>query len=162
VVISAVYNMHDIAMFLIVEHSQDVNARGFNRQETPLHVSSRRGHVEIARVLLEHGADTEARDVFDYNPLRLVTLGRHEKLAQVLLEHGADANAQDKERCTPLYWASQTGQLAVSQLLLNHGADVTAQCWNNQTALHQAKDEEVARHLPHARVPIHDVTSSNC
>ncbi len=39
---AAVCNMHDIATFLIVEHSQDVNARGFYTEETPLHVSSRR------------------------------------------------------------------------------------------------------------------------
>jgi hypothetical protein len=44
--------MHDIAMFLITEHSLDVNTRGFDREETLLHVSSRLGHVEIARVLL--------------------------------------------------------------------------------------------------------------
>src|SRR6267154_3581958 len=46
---AAVYDMHDIATFLIVEHSQDVNAVGFYRRETPLHVSSRQGHVETAR-----------------------------------------------------------------------------------------------------------------
>ena len=144
---AAVYNMHDIAIFLIVEHSQDVNAQGFNRGETPLNVSSRLGHVEIARVLLKYGADTEARDVNDYGALEHVALEGHVELAQVLLEHGADANAQDKQRCTPLYCASQEGQLAVVQVLLSHGADVTAQCWNNQTPLHQAKDEEVARLL---------------
>jgi len=59
---AAVYDMHDIATFLFVEHPQDVSAGGFVREETPLHVSSRRGHVEVARVLLKHGADTEARD----------------------------------------------------------------------------------------------------
>ena len=35
---AAVCNMHDIATFLIVEHSQDVNARGFGDEETPLHI----------------------------------------------------------------------------------------------------------------------------
>ena len=129
---AAVYNIQDIAMFLIVEHSQDVNARGFKRQETPLHVSSRLGHVEITRVLLKHGANTEARDKYDYSPLDRAARRGHEKLAQVLLEHGADANAQSKQRFMPLYLASQRGHLAVARVLLSHGADVTAQCWNNQ------------------------------
>jgi ankyrin repeat protein len=144
---AAVYNMHDIAMFLIVEHSQDVNARCINMDETPLHVSSRWGHVEIARVLLEHGADTAAGNYIHLCPLRLAILGGHEKLVQVLLEHGADANLRDMTGCTPLYRASETGQLAVARVLLNHGADVTAQCRNYQTALHQAKDEEFSRLL---------------
>ncbi|KAH9995624.1 hypothetical protein BJV77DRAFT_961052 [Russula vinacea] len=45
----------DVAAFLIVEHSQDVNARGFTYEEAPLHVASRRGHADVAQLLLEHG-----------------------------------------------------------------------------------------------------------
>jgi ankyrin repeat protein len=167
---AAFFNMHDIATFLIVEHSQDVNARGFEEEETPLHVSSRLGHVEIARVLLSHGADIEVRNNKYYSPLEHVALNGHVGLAHVLLEHDADANAQDKERCTPLYWASKMGQLAVAQVLLCHGADVTAQRKDNLTPLHRAKDEEVARLLlehgadPNAldiqnRTPLHVVSN---
>jgi ankyrin repeat protein len=144
---AVVCNMNDVATFLIVEHSQDVNARGFDEQETPLLVSSRLEHVEIARVLLKHGADTEARDNSDFSPLEQVANNGHAELAQVLLEHGADANARDKTRCTPLYWASGIGQLAVAQVLLSHGADAAAQCEDNRTPLHQAKEEEVVRLL---------------
>ena len=144
---AAFCGLHDVVTFLIVEHSQDVNARSFRRWETPLLVAVRMGHVEIAQLLLKHGADTEARDTAYNSPLEMVTVKGQVELAQVLLEHGADANVQDKERCTPLYWASQFGQLAVAQVLLSHGADVTAQCMYNQTPLHLAKDEEVARLL---------------
>jgi ankyrin repeat protein len=144
---ATVCNLHDIATFLIVEHSQDVNARGFGEERTPLHVSSHWGHVEVARVLLKHGADTEARDGDNSSSLEHGAVGGYVALAQLLLEHGADANAQDKKRRTPLYWASETGQLAAAQLLLSHGADVTAQCQDNQTPLHRARNEEVARLL---------------
>jgi len=143
---AAVCNMHDIATFLIVEHSQDVNARGFDG-ETPLHVSSRLGHVEIALVLLKHGADTEAQDKYDFSPLERVAIGGHVEVAQVLLEHGADANAQNKKRYTPLYWASGRGKPAVAQVLLRHGADVKARSNDNMTPLHCALNEEVARLL---------------
>jgi ankyrin repeat protein len=105
--------------------------------------------VEIARFLLEHGVDTEARDNRDYGPLeRVAHGGLHDvELVQVLLEHGADADAQDNERCTPLYWASDWGEPVVVRVLPSHGADATAQCKNKQTALHRAKEEEVARLL---------------
>ena len=170
---AAVYNLHDIATFLITEHSQDVNARGFNKKEAPLHVSSRQGHVEIARVLLKHGADTEARDDSDFSPLERVTHHGPAELAQVLLEHGADVNAQDEGRCTPLYWASVAGCLAVVQVLLSHGADVTARCMDNQTPLHRVEDEEVARLLlEHGaganalninnRMPLHHASEFGC
>jgi ankyrin repeat protein len=143
---AAVYNMHDIATFLIAEHSQDVNARGFFMYETTLHVAARRGHVEIARVLLRHGANTEARDNDNFSPLDLVVEEGHVELAQVLLEYGADANPQDNPRYTPLYLVSLAGQPAAAQVLLSHGADVTAQC-DTQTPLHRAEEEEVARLL---------------
>ena len=143
---AAVCNMQDIATFLIVDHSQNVNAWSFDPEETPLHVSSRRGYVEIARVLLKHGADIEARDCKDYSPLDHVAREGYVELAQVLLEHGADVNAQGIQRCTPLYWASNEGQLAVAEVLLSHGADVASQCKNKETALHRANGE-VARLL---------------
>jgi len=144
---AAVCNMLDIATFLIVEHSQDVNARGFSREETPLHVSSRWGHVEIARVLLEHGADREARDRIDWSPLERASNGEHVELVQVLLEYGADANARDKERRTPLYLASDWRKPAVVQALLKHGADVKARYKDNGTVLHRTKEEETSRLL---------------
>jgi hypothetical protein len=59
---AAFCGMHDVVKFLIVEHSQDVNARGFRGKETPLHVASRRGHADVAQLLLEHGADANAQD----------------------------------------------------------------------------------------------------
>jgi ankyrin repeat protein len=146
---AAVCNMHDIATFLIVEHSQDVNARGFWREETPLHVASRQGLMETARVLLKHGAETEARDNdYDFSPLERATGGGHVKLAQVLLEHGANVNAQNNDgRWTPLHVASEFGQSAVAQVLLKHGADVKARKEDNETPLHCAENEEVARLL---------------
>ena len=144
---AVVCNMHDIATFLIVEHSQDVNARGFENEETPLQVSLRWGHVETARVLLKHGADIEVRDDVDANLLELAARTGQVEFAQVVLEHGADANSTDFLGCTPLYWASQAGELGVARRLLSHGAVVTARCKDNQTPLHIAKEEEVVRLL---------------
>ena len=144
---AAFCGMHGIATFLIVEHSQDVNVRGFDEEETPLHVSSYRGHVDIARNLLEHGADGEARNNDDCNPLERASFMGRVEVVQVLLEYGVDANAQDKNRCSPLYWASDWGEPAVVRALLKHGADVKARNKDNETPLHRAEREEVARIL---------------
>ena len=137
---AAFCGMHDIAAFLIVEHSQDVNARGFDDEETPLHVASRYGHSDIARLLLEHGADAEAQDGHKRVPLHLASASGHVDAALVLLDHGTDANAQDDYNTTPLHEASEGGHVDVVQVLLDHGADAKAQDGDESTPLHGASD----------------------
>jgi ankyrin repeat protein len=144
---AAFCGLHDIVKFLIVEHSQDVNARGFDLRETPLVVASREGHSEAARVLLERGADTETRDDANCSPLELASQYGHVEVVRVLLEHDADVNAQDEDKDTPLCFASLHGQAAAARVLLEHNADPNAKSWNNETPLHCAQNEGVARVL---------------
>jgi ankyrin repeat protein len=144
---AAFCGLHDIVKFLIVEHSQDVNARGFGLSETPLGAASRVGHSEVARVLLEHSADTETRGYGNWSPLEQASKYGHVEVVQVLLEHGADVNAQDQNNKTPLYFASDNGQAAAARVLLEHNADPNAKCRNNETPLHCAQNEGVARVL---------------
>ena len=145
---AAFCGIHDVAVFLIVEHSQDVNARGFSRNETPLHVASRRGHADVAQLLLEHGADLEARNDHDeFTPLLLASQGGHVEVARVLLEHGADMEARDDCDCSPLALASFFGHVEFARVLLEHGADMKAKVMWTDTPLHLARGEEVARLL---------------
>jgi ankyrin repeat protein len=144
---AAFCGLHDIVNFLIVEHSQDVNTWGFHEDETPLVVASRVGHSEVARVLLERGADTETRDDKFRSPLELASLSEHVEVVQVLLEHGADVNVVDARNNTPLYSASIYGQAAVARMLLKYNADPNAKCDDNKTPLHCADNEGVARVL---------------
>ncbi len=145
---AAFCGIQDIVKYLIVERSQDINARGFHWNETPLGAASREGHSEVARVLLEYGADTEIRDDSNYNPLEWASEGGHTEIVQVFLEHGADVKAvDDSDHITALHFASSHGRLAAARVLLEHGADVDAKSKDNQTPLHLAANEGVARVL---------------
>ena len=131
--------IHDVAAFLIVERSQDVNARGFNKEEAPLHVASRRGHADVAQLLLEHGADIDARDrsFNTWSPLERASYGGHVKVAQVLLEHGANVKAHGMDNWTPLHFA--IGE-EVTRVLLKYGADANALDSNGLPPLHMASN----------------------
>ena len=68
---------------------------------TPLHRASEAGHTEIARLLINKGADIEARDAGYMRPLHLAAIYRHAEVARLLIQHGADVNAYDGYRKTP-------------------------------------------------------------
>jgi ankyrin repeat protein len=135
---AAACGLDGIAKFLIVERSQDVNARFFRKDETPPGVACRMGNLGVVRVLLEHGANTESRDKYDYSPLERASVMKHAEIAMFLLDHGADIKAQDKNKVTPLHCASAYGLLEVVRVLLKRGADVDAKGKYDSTALHYA------------------------
>ena len=145
---AAFYGLHDIVKFLIVGRSQTVNARAFYHDETPLSVACRQGYSEVARVLLEHGADTETRDDRHNNPLDWSSERGHGEVVRVLLENHADVNASDQDNWTALHLASMVGQAEVARVLLGNGADVNARKTDNgRTPLHLACNEAVTRAL---------------
>ena len=144
---AAFSGLRDVVKFLIVERSQDVNARGFDYDETPLAVASRRGYSEVAQVLLEHGADTEIRDKSDYSPLDRASDNGHVDVIRGLLEHHADVNSSDKDCFTALHLASSSGEAAIARVLLANGADANAKHKDNGTPLHRAITDGVARVL---------------
>jgi ankyrin repeat protein len=140
---SAFCGIHDVVKFLIVERSQDVNARGFDEGETPLILACRNSHLEVARVLLEHDADIEARDTggTDWSPLESASSKGHVDVVRFLLDHGADVKAQDKYKNTSLHVVSfERDAPAIAQVLLERGADANARDHQDWTPLHRASN----------------------
>ena len=143
--------LYDVVKVLAAEHPQDVNSRSFINEETPLHLTSRVGHIDVAQLLIEHGADVAAQNKDGWTPLHQSSEGDHVDMARLLVEHGADVAAQDKHGLTPLHQASIRGHVDVSRLLIKHGADVAAQSKHGWTPLHQAS---IRGHVDVARLLI--------
>jgi len=114
------------------------------------HLAPRSGHVEVAQLLLEHGADPTAQDKNGKTPLHSASLNGHVEIVRFLVEHGADPTAQHKDGWTPLHFASQNGHVEIVWFLVEHGADPTAQHKDGWTPLHPASQNghvEVVRFL---------------
>lgn len=107
---------------------------------TPLHVASMAGHAKVVAMLLEAGANVNARRKrmarLGPSPLREACVNRHTDVAALLLEAGADPNLG--EWIPPLEWAVVNRDPRLVELLLAHGADVNVACSDGQTVLHIA------------------------
>ena len=88
---------------------------------TALMEASMDGHVEVARLLLDSGAQVNMpADSFE-SPLTLAACGGHVDLAMLLLERGANIEEVNDEGYTPLMEAAREGHEEMVALLLSQG-----------------------------------------
>jgi hypothetical protein len=90
--------------------------------DTSLHRSANEGDTKTARLLVETGADVNARDNFERTPLRLAAEVGNTETARLLVESGADVNARDNFESTPLHAATTWGYKDMVELLRQYVA----------------------------------------
>ena len=91
----------------------------------PLFTASSMGQVEIAKSLLEHGADVNCRTEYG-SPINTAVRQGHYEMTALLLERGAHVDAVGHYGETPLITASYSGHEDIVKLLLSHGASIDA------------------------------------
>ena len=120
-----------------VQRFRSINKKDSNGG-TALTVAAQSGHLAIVQLLLEKGADIEAKDILKETALMKAVRGGYFGIVQLLLKKGADVEAKDRWNETATIKAAEYGYSSVVQLLLEKGADVEAKNKWNQTALIRA------------------------
>jgi hypothetical protein len=124
---------------VLLNYKADVNARS-DAGWTPIHYVSQgslvppanipniyRSLPDVARLLLEHGADVNAQVSDSYDPgatplhvaMREIN---NVEVVRVLLEHGANVDAENSQGRTPFQIASAKGYSEIMKLLSEQGA----------------------------------------
>ena len=106
-----------------------------------LYMTSLRGHANIVQLLLDKGADINAKGGDHGSALQAASSSGELDVVQLLLANGADVNGPGGEDVNALQAAVIGGHPNVIQLLLDHGADVSAPSKKYVNALQAAAYE---------------------
>jgi len=147
---------------VLVNHGADVNYKPSN-DDPAIFYSVWNEDVELAKLLLAHGARLEAKSENGWTVLRHAAAYGNQKLVEFFVSKGADApefhlaafmgdlrrvknfldkgmdaDTKDEFGWTPLFWAASNAQRDVVEYLIDKGADINICVDGNRTLLHQA------------------------
>ena len=115
---------------------------------SPLLFACGMGHLNIARMLHEHGAVLTTKNAKGTNCLQVAAHEGREEVVRWLLTKKVPVDEPDNAGCTSLMHACRKGHLKVAQMLHERGASLTSKSldgWNClQSAAYQGREELVS------------------
>jgi ankyrin repeat protein len=124
----------------LVRNNIDIPSRAMNDTNTgPLHVSAANGRTELARILLDRGADIDQKNDLGQTALH-AAMGWYGAVdtVRLLLDAGAHIDATDAEGRTPLHLEAaegRFGKMEIVEALLERGARVDVLDAHGRSAL---------------------------
>mmetsp|Transcript_20493 Transcript_20493/g.78731 ORF Transcript_20493/g.78731 Transcript_20493/m.78731 type:complete len:215 (-) Transcript_20493:140-784(-) len=104
-------------------------------RSAPLAAAVRHGRDAVVRVLLDRGANPEAKDTSGYTAVMVAVVTGQLDLVSMLLDAGADIEATNDGRLTPLLLCMVADQDDVARHLIDRGANVDAKDSGGHTPL---------------------------
>lgn len=140
---SACGNLRVVRVLLSCDAPVSVDAQDA-RGCTALMLAAWRGHTDVVRELITHGARVDVCDRDAWTALAYAARFGRLEIARILLDHGAerDATSAAHER-TPLMHAVQMGHVEVARMLLECGADASRTDRNGDLVVMMALEGDV-------------------
>jgi ankyrin repeat protein len=114
---AAAYGHYELAEYLITEAKANVCGKDkFKRN--PLILAIMNGHMKLASLLLQYGAEWEGTDSSNNTPLHYAAGYGYRQAIDMLLKYGANINAENSWKCTPINIAILKNHIGVVKRLL--------------------------------------------
>ncbi len=118
----------------------NINSTRIKKSFFPLFLACQYNHLEIVKLLLDNGAEIEAKIWDRKTSLHLACEFGHLEIVKLLLDRGANIEAKNLNGETPLHFACRYHKTEITKELLNKGADIYAVNRRGGTPLHLATD----------------------
>ena len=126
------------AMLLAKNPMTNVNASN-QHGETALMLAAINNQLELAKVLIERGADANKPG---WTPLHYAATRGHREMMRLLIENDAYIDSEAANGNTPLMMAASSAPPLAVKLLLEEGADPTLMNGSNESALDMALSKD--------------------
>jgi ankyrin repeat protein len=117
--------------------------------ETPLMLAAINNHLELAKVLIERGADVNKPG---WTPLHYAATRGHREMMRLLLDNEAYIDSESDNGTTPLMMAAYYASPLAVKLLLEEGADPVLVNSGNASALDMALSKDHQQSAMYIRV----------
>jgi len=125
--------------------SIDVEAKAGEDGWTCLITAAIKGHLATCRLLIDKGAQLEAKNIHGMTPLHCAAFQGHVEIVRLLCDHGADVEARVNIGWRPLHWTAYTGHISVvKELIEERNAEINARDNGGRTTLTFARQKNHA------------------
>ena len=115
------FNRYEAAA-LLIKSGAPINAASNNEQKVmPIHAAAAADSLELCTLLLDHGADVNARQQDDFTPLHAAAQNGNVELVRLFLLQGADVNVRTGSGLSPLQLAMASKNKQIIKLILDAG-----------------------------------------
>jgi len=137
----AAENGHVEIVSLLLAEGAGINKLVFESLLTPLHLALSKAKFDVAKKLIESGADTNLVSQIGIcgPPLHYAIVKENMEIVKMLLGKGADVNTvEEMNGYSPLYLAASLNQVDMLKELIKAGADVNLVDYEEKSPMHFA------------------------
>lgn len=129
----AVRSKNPFAVKLLLYYDADVNF--YNGNHTPLTDACYGHNFEIAKILLEHGADPDKVGGYNWFPILWVCCNGNIRIFELLIKHKAEISLLDTKRNNALAFTCVNGNYKIAKRLVELGIDINERNAYGETIL---------------------------